>query len=287
METSGNFKQELPSVFRQVKSMNENQPDPKTESNKLNDRWKKLLSSMTILGVLSTSSSCAKESPVKNGEKGGEEASTSMFQKQNLELVRDLRLKGIKSENVLEALASTPRHIFVPESIRDMSYDDNALPIGLKQTISQPYIVAYMTEALNLKRSDKVLEVGTGSGYQACVLAKLVDHVYSIELLDSLAKRASKTLEALQVSNVTIKTGDGYKGMPEEAPFDAIIVTAAPAEVPQTLVGQLKEGGKMIVPVGIGDVQWLILIRKENGTIKKEKLIPVRFVPMVHGQSDN
>lgn len=258
-----------------------------SEQSKFKDKWKKFLSSMTILGVLSTSSSCAKEAIVNDSEKGEEESLNAKYQKQNLDLINQLKLKGIKSEAVLDSISNTPRHVFVPQSIRNMSYDDNALPIGLKQTISQPYIVAFMTEALDLKKSDKVLEVGTGSGYQACVLSRLVDHVYSVELLDSLAKRARKTLEGLNISNVTIKTGDGYKGWKEHAPYDAIIVTAAPAEVPHALTEQLKVGGKMIVPVGVGDVQWLILIKKEKDGIKKEKTIPVRFVPMVHGQSNN
>ena len=248
------------------------------EQSKLSMSWKKLLSSMTLLGVLSTTSNSCAEDQVKP---------SSNFDQQNLELVSDLRAKGINSDAVLEALAKTPRHVFVPDAIKDMSYEDNALPIGLKQTISQPYVVAFMTEALALSSSDKVLEVGTGSGYQAAVLSHLVQKVFSVELLDPLAKRARLTLDQIGVKNVEIKTGDGYKGWLEHAPFDAIIVTASPLKIPQNLVDQLKDGGRMIIPVGERDIQWLVLITKNKGEVTEKKLIPVRFVPMVHGDSKN
>ena len=249
--------------------------------------WKKFLSSMTILGILSAgSNSCAKEK-VPEGAIDDEKSSVLQFQKQNKELVEELKNKGIESKSVLKALESIPRHLFVPEALQNSSYDDNALPIGLKQTISQPYIVAYMTDSLKLEPSDKVLEIGTGSGYQAAVLSKLVKKVYSIELLEPLANRAKKTLKELNIENVEIKTGDGYKGWVENAPYDAIIVTAAPPEVPMRLVEQLKNGGSMIVPVGIKDVQWLVLINKDNDRVRQKQLIPVRFVPMVNGESNN
>lgn len=250
-------------------------------------KWKRFLSSMTILGLISTgSNSCAKET-VKNKKVEGELNQTQGYSTQHRQLVKELEGKGIKSKAVLNALESIPRHQFVPESLKNSSYDDNALPIGLKQTISQPYIVAFMTESLGLKSSDRVLEVGTGSGYQAAVLSRLVEKVYSIELLSPLAIRAKKTLDGLKISNVEIKTGDGYKGWVEHAPYDAIIVTAAPQEVPKVLIEQLKDGGKLILPVGKGDVQWLVLIVKKNGQVQKKQLIPVRFVPMVHGESNN
>lgn len=245
--------------------------------------WRRFLGGMTALGMLSfASSGCAQEKVKADGE-GEAEAIQLEYDRQNDQLVADLRSKGIANETVLKALRETPRHLFVPESIRDSSYEDNALPIGLKQTISQPYVVAYMTEVLQLAPEDRVLEVGTGSGYQAAILSKLVKKVYSIEILEPLAKRARLALDALSVDNVVIRVGDGYKGWPDQAPFDAIIVTAAPNEIPQALVNQLKDGGKMILPVGKGDLQWLVLITRENGRTKEKQLIPVRFVPMVHG----
>ena len=187
--------------------------------------------------------------------------------------------RGIKDSLVLNAMMKVERHLFVPENLKSVAYNDEPLPIGRGQTISQPYIVAYMTEALNLKGGEKVLEIGTGSGYQAAVLAEIVDEVYTIEIVESLSKQAEKLLKLLGYHGVNCRAGDGYKGWEEEAPFDAIIVTAAPPRIPAPLLDQLKEGGRMILPVGTW-FQELIRVVKTNNKIKKERLIPVRFVPM-------
>ena len=197
-------------------------------------------------------------------------------------MVRDqIESRGIRNPDVLRVLRATPRHRFVPESIRAMAYDDCALPIGHGATISQPYIVALMTEALAPEKAHRVLEIGTGSGYQAAVLAQLTDHVYTIEIVPELADSARKTLASLGYTNVTVRHGDGYKGWPERAPFDRIIVTAAPPEVPQTLLDQLAPGGRLIVPVGAGWEQELTLIEKRrDGSIHRTPVAPVLFVPM-------
>lgn len=196
-----------------------------------------------------------------------------------------LRRRGIQDEKVLEAMQSVKRHLFVPGSLRRYAYADRPLPIGRDQTISQPYIVAYMTEALDLSPEDRVLEIGTGSGYQAAVLAEIVSQVYTIEIIPELADMARQKLDALGYDNVKVKTGDGYQGWPEHAPFDAIIVTAAPPFIPDALIEQLsEENGNMIVPVGTAS-QELILITKTKQGVQKKKLLPVRFVPMVEGKS--
>ncbi len=190
--------------------------------------------------------------------------------------------RGVSDPDVIRAMKRVPRHLFVPERYRASSYADHPLPIGEGQTISQPYIVAFMTEAMKLKPGEKVLEIGTGSGYQAAVLAEMVKEVYSIEIVESLGKRAGRTLAELGYTNVQIKIGDGYKGWPEKAPFDAVIVTCAPEQIPRTLVEQLKEGGRMIIPVGrAGAVQKLVRGVKAGGRLKTEEVMLVRFVPMV------
>ena len=189
--------------------------------------------------------------------------------------------RNVKSAAVLEAMQNVPRHLFVPEYLQNRAYNDAPLPIGWGQTISQPYIVAFMTEQLEPVRGSKILEIGTGSGYQAAVLAYLGGEVYTLELLKELADRTQKTLTSLNPDQVRVRCGDGYAGWPEEAPFDAIIVTAAPERVPEILLEQLKDGGKMIIPVGEAhSVQWLKLITKVSGQITGEDLLPVRFVPM-------
>ncbi len=190
-----------------------------------------------------------------------------------------IRSRGIKDENVLKALDEVPRHLFVPEDLRERAYGDEPLPIGSGQTISQPYIVAYMTEQLDLQPEDRVLEVGTGSGYQAAVLSRLVDSVYSIEILPELSKQAQQVIRELGYENIYFRVGNGFYGWPEHAPYDAIIVTAAPGKIPDPLVEQLKEGGQMIIPVG-DYFQELYLLKKEEGKIKKQKKLPVRFVPL-------
>jgi protein-L-isoaspartate(D-aspartate) O-methyltransferase len=189
--------------------------------------------------------------------------------------------RHITNVRVLDAMATVPRHEFVPEAVRKLAYEDRPLPIGYDQTISQPFIVAFMTEALAPKPSDRVLEIGTGSGYQAAVLAKLVQQVYTIEIVEPLARRAEADLKRLAFTNVFVQAGDGYLGWPDKAPFDAIIVTCAPDHVPQPLVEQLKEGGRMIIPVG--DASWgqsLYLLEKREGKVRQSAVLPVRFVPM-------
>lgn len=193
-----------------------------------------------------------------------------------------LRRRGIKDERVLAAMEAVRREVFCPPEVREHAYEDKPLPIGYDQTISQPYIVGYMSEALQLSRGEKVLEVGTGSGYQAAVLARMGMRVYSVEVVPELAERARETLESLGYE-VHVRAGDGYVGWPEEAPFDAIIVTAAPESLPDELLDQLAPGGRMVVPVGPQYAgQELRRYRKdESGQVSVETLLPVRFVPMV------
>ena len=193
---------------------------------------------------------------------------------------RQLMARGISDQRVLAAMAKVPREEFVTPESRSASYEDGPLPIGYGQTISQPYIVAFMTQQMRPKPSDRVLEIGTGSGYQAAILAELVSEVYSIEIVEPLAKNAEPTLQRLGYKNVRVKIGDGYKGWPGEAPFDAIIVTCAPDKVPQPLVDQLKDGGRMVIPVGERFAQELYLLEKKNGQLKQSATLPVRFVPM-------
>jgi len=192
---------------------------------------------------------------------------------------RQLRGRGISDPRTLRAMASVPREKFVPAELRSRAYDDRPLPIGYGQTISQPYIVALMTEQIQTKTGQRVLEIGTGSGYQAAVLSELVAEVYSIEIVRPLAQRAEGLLRELGYKNVHVKAGDGYKGWPEHAPFDAIIVTAAPDHVPKPLIEQLREGGRMIIPVGETGAQNLYLLEKRDGQVKQTAVIPVKFVP--------
>ncbi len=190
-----------------------------------------------------------------------------------------LRARDITSQRVLDAMREVPRHLFVPEAMRARSYGDSPLPIDLEQTISQPYIVAFMTQALEIEPSHRVLEVGTGSGYQAAVLAELAGEVYTIEILAPLAEGARATLAGLGYRNVEVRTGNGYLGWPEHAPYDRIMVTAAPDQVPPALVEQLKVGGLMAIPVGTVVQQLRILRRTTSGT-QTLRTLPVRFVPM-------
>lgn len=189
--------------------------------------------------------------------------------------------RDIRDQRVLAAMRQVPRHELVPEEIRHLAYDDRPLPIGHGQTISQPYIVAFMTEQLRPQPTDRVLEIGTGSGYQAAVLSPLVAKVYTIEIVTPLAERARRDLQRLGCANVRVRAGDGYLGWPEAAPFDAIIVTCAPEAVPQPLVAQLKEGGRMIIPVGpAGGAQTLVRLQKTGGKLRRTDVLAVRFVPM-------
>ena len=192
---------------------------------------------------------------------------------------QQIEARGVSHPRVLEAMRAVPRHLLVPEDARAWAYRDHPLAIGYRQTISQPYIVALMTELLSPEKDHKVLEIGTGSGYQAAVLSLLVERVFSIEIVEPLAARARRDLEALGYDNVTVIAGDGYQGLPEEAPFDGIIVTAAPPYVPEPLVEQLKPGGRMVIPVGEG-YQELQLLEKTESGVEVERVIAVRFVPM-------
>ena len=201
-------------------------------------------------------------------------------------VAEQLASRDVRDARVLDAMREVPRHRFVPEPLQRQAYDDRPLPIGHDQTISQPYIVALMTQLARPGPQDRALEVGTGSGYQAAVLSRLVAHVYSIELVDALAQSAEQRLKELRYSNVTTRAGDGYAGWPEVAPFDIILVTAAPDHVPAPLLQQLKPGGRMVVPVGpVADVQELQLIEKDNeGRIRTTRVAPVRFVPLLRGR---
>jgi len=188
--------------------------------------------------------------------------------------------RGISDPATLEAMRAVPRHEFLPLRLRGEAYGDYPLPIGYGQTISQPYIVAFMTEAIRPRPGEKILEVGAGSGYQAAVLAQMGADVYTVEIVEPLAEMAAQTLERLGYKNAHVRHGDGYRGWPEHAPFDAIIVTCAPDKIPPDLVTQLKDGGRMIIPVGGGMEQELVLLRKNGEPIEKQSVLPVRFVPM-------
>ncbi|MDM8539564.1 protein-L-isoaspartate(D-aspartate) O-methyltransferase [Desulfococcaceae bacterium HSG9] len=205
------------------------------------------------------------------------------FVKQREAMVRmQIESRGIKERATLDALRKVERHRFVPQKYQKHAYEDHPLPIGEDQTISQPYIVALMTEVLDLKKNEKVLEIGTGSGYQAAVLGEICEQVYTIEIIDTLGKRAKKLLADLKYDNINVKIGDGYKGWEEHSPFDAIIVTCAPTHIPEPLKKQLAEGGKMVIPVGEAFTQKLVLLTKKNGKIIEKAIIPVRFVPMLN-----
>ena len=195
-------------------------------------------------------------------------------------MVERLRRDGIEDEKVLKVMLETPRHEFVPREQQPFAYIDRPLPIGEEQTISAPYIVAFMTWKLAPKATDVVLEIGTGSGYQAAVLAPLVKHVYTIEIVEVLGKRAEETLKRLKYENISVRIGDGYRGWPEHAPFDKIIVTCAPAEPPQPLIDQLKEGGIMVIPCGELWNHVLYVLEKQDGEMVEKGRLPVLFVPM-------
>jgi protein-L-isoaspartate(D-aspartate) O-methyltransferase len=195
---------------------------------------------------------------------------------------RQLRDRGIEDPAVLAAMQRVPRHRFVPSDLVELAYQDSPLPIGYDQTISQPYIVAYMSEVAQIAPGDRVLEIGTGSGYQAAILAQLAREVYTIEIIPELAASASATLQELGYENIEVKAGDGYRGWPEAAPFEAIVVTAAPDRVPQALIEQLAIGGKLVIPVGTSVQQMTIITKTEKGIVE-EQTLPVRFVPMTGG----
>ena len=215
------------------------------------------------------------------------QANAQNYAERRESMVSDQIIKrGIRDKQVISALRNVKRHLFVPDRYADQAYKDGPLPIGHNQTISQPYIVALMTESLKLDKTDKVLEIGTGSGYQAAILANIVAEVYSIEIIEPLAKQAKETLKRQRYNNVHVKIGDGYKGWEKHAPYDAIIVTCAPSDVPTPLKEQLAEGGRLVIPVGGAYVQRLVLLTKKQGKIKKERITGVRFVPMLNEEGN-
>ena len=216
----------------------------------------------------------------------GTQADDFTVQRQQM-VASQIRGRGISDAAVLKAMKTVPRHRFVPPELRALAYGNTPLPIGHGQTISQPYIVALMSQLLDVKPGQRVLEIGTGSGYQAAVLAEMGVSVFTIEIVPELGRQAINVLDALGFKNIRVKIGDGYKGWPEHAPFDAIIVTCAPTNVPEPLKAQLAEGGRMVIPSGEKYNQQLFLLTKQTGKIKQEKIVDVRFVPMVdeHGKT--
>ena len=231
--------------------------------------------SLLFMGIFFTS--CQKE---KKGDKMKESSDDEVFaHRREQMMVAQIESRGIKNPLILQAMKKVPRHLFVAADLQDVAYTDGPLPIGHEQTISQPYIVALMTELLNLKRGEKVLEIGTGSGYQAAVLAEICSQVYSIEIVEPLALKADETLKKLGYKNVEVKVGDGYQGWEEHAPFDGIILTAAPDHIPQPLYDQLKLGARMVLPIGNGNQELMVITKTPEG-MKKETVIPVRFVRM-------
>jgi protein-L-isoaspartate(D-aspartate) O-methyltransferase len=209
------------------------------------------------------------------------------YAKERERLVRDhIAARGIKDPRVLKVMRETPRHLFVPKSIENRAYHDTPLPIGFNQTISQPYIVASMTEMLDCRAEHKVLEIGTGSGYQAAVLAPLVAKVYTIEVVEPLARQSAALLKMLGHDNIEVRYGDGYAGWPEQAPFDRIILTAAPPEIPKTLIDHLKPGGRLVAPEGREWQELIVIDKDQQGRVKRRRAYGVMFVPMVKGKRD-
>ena len=224
-----------------------------------------------LLLAFLTLGACKPEAPVQSAE--------PITQRETM-VEQQLSQRKIHDPRVLDAMRQVPRHEFLPASVRDHAYEDRALPIGYGQTISQPYIVAFMTEQLALQPKNRVLEIGTGSGYQAAVLAKLAAEVFTIEIVAPLAQQAEADLARLGYRNVQVRAGDGYIGWPEAAPFDAIIVTCAPDHIPQPLIEQLKDGGRMAIPVGAFGHQQLYLLEKHADKMERRAVLPVAFVPM-------
>lgn len=233
--------------------------------------------------LLLFSSGCAgpKQSPPSLLSEVQLEQNSNAFSQQRQQMVEEqIKQRGITSQRVLAAMSKVPRHYFVPAHLRHLAYIDSPLSINYGQTISQPYIVAYMTELAEIQPEDKVLEIGTGSGYQAAILAELAQEVYTIEIIPELGQKAGKTLRQLNYDNVHLRIGDGYQGWAEHAPYQSILVTAAPEEIPPALIDQLALNGKMIVPVG-KYFQQIVIVTKNNDGLTKQKTIPVRFVPMI------
>ena len=210
----------------------------------------------------------------------------SNFLAQKAKLLMALRAQAIMQSDILAAIETLPRELFIPESLHNHAYENASLPIGYKQTISQPYIVALMTQSLELKKTHRVLEIGTGSGYQAAILSRLCRRVYTLERLRPLLVTAEKRLKELQISNITYRHADGAKGWPEAAPFDRIIITCQVAEIPANLLDQLKIGGILIAPAGPSGKEMLVRVKREEDRFDKKELMPVRFVPMLAGTDD-
>ncbi|MFQ5640533.1 MAG: protein-L-isoaspartate(D-aspartate) O-methyltransferase [bacterium] len=203
------------------------------------------------------------------------------FEARRAMIKKQVVARGVTNNLVLQAMENVPRHRFVNERLESVAYDDSPVPIEENQTVSQPFIVAYMTAALDLQGDEKILEVGCGSGYQTAVLAEIVDHVYSVEINENLTIEAARRLKKLGYANITLKCDDGCKGWEEFAPYDGIVVTAAPHEIPPLLVKQLKKDGKMVIPVGDADQELIVVFKDVNGYIRKESRMPVRFVPLL------
>lgn len=236
-------------------------------------------SSSLVLPILAVCLACASSADDSQGQPAGG-AADRLVQRRIDMVEQQIRRRGVSDERVLEAMRTVPRERFVPDDQAGRAYDDTPLPIGFGQTISQPYIVAYMTEALGVSPDHTVLEIGTGSGYQAAVLGRLAREVYTIEIVPELARRAAEVVDALGYRNVHVRDGDGYAGWPEHAPFDRIMVTAAPDEIPQPLLDQLAPGGRLVVPVGAqGSTQWMTIVEKTDRGLVERRTIPVQFVP--------
>lgn len=225
---------------------------------------------------------CAKQ-PREREKKNTVKAEKEVFTQMRKTMVEQLRARGVRDKRVIEAMSKVRRHVFIPRAFREdqSAYGDHPWPIGYNQTISQPYIVAYMTEKMGVTPGEKTLEIGTGSGYQAAILAEMGAEVYGIEVVPELARHARQALRSEGYKTVKVLTGDGYKGWPEQAPFDVILVACAPEEVPSALIEQLNENGRMIIPVGAQFAQRLVILRKKEGRVTQENDLPVRFVPMV------
>jgi protein-L-isoaspartate(D-aspartate) O-methyltransferase len=223
---------------------------------------------------------------ITGAQQSGEDFSDGYARQRRQMVEEQIIRRGISDPNVIRAMMTVPRHLFVDEEDRDEAYDDHPVGIGEGQTISQPYIVAFMTEVLKPDSTMRVLEIGTGSGYQAAILGELCDSVFTIEVFESLGEKAKHLLASLEYTNIEVKIGDGYSGWAEKAPFDAIIVTCAPTHVPEPLKKELKEGGRMIIPVGSFYNQELILLEKTEGKLIKQHVLPVRFVPMINTEGN-
>ena len=232
-----------------------------------------------LLAITFSLAACNSRTSYDQAETQNQSSSENLSEQRRQMVEQQIRGRDVKDRAVLAAMRKVERHLFVPASQSAFAYSDSPLPIGAGQTISQPFIVAYMTEAAEVSASEKVLEIGTGSGYQAAILGEIAKEVYTIEIIPELADRARATLSNLGYKNVFAKTGNGYLGWPEHAPFDAIVVTAAPDEVPQTLVDQLAVNGRMVVPIGTFNQQMMIITRSSQGIVGRTT-IPVRFVPM-------